>query len=178
MLISSSDLGVRRSRFAWWRMLVWVLLLLAAGGGMENLAHAQQVWGVLKSLPAGDASAAAALHAMLAWDVGFLAGWFVLIVVCAGCILRQSWARPVLRLVALVLCLLAAFTAWQQWNMLNGLDTAASATGAAGAAQLLDLRHVVLAGLGLRLIAAPVLLWLAWQLGQPAVRLQFKARRR
>ena len=62
--------------------------------------------------------------------------------------------------------------------MLNGLDTAASATGATGAAQLLDLRHVVLAGLGLRLIAAPVLLWLAWQLGQPAVRLQFKARRR
>jgi hypothetical protein len=178
MLISSSDLGVRRSRFAWWRMLVWVLLLLAAGGGVENLAHAQQVWGVLQGLPPGDVPGASALHGMLAWDVGFLVGWFALIVVCAGCILRQAWARPVMRFIALLLCVLAAYGAWQQWNMLSGLDAAASANGAAGAAQLLGLRHVVLAGLGLRLIAAPVLLWLAWQLGQPAVRLQFKARRR
>ncbi|HTV84597.1 MAG TPA: hypothetical protein VME63_04285 [Dyella sp.] len=177
MLISRSDLGVRRSRFAWWRMLVWVLLLLAAGGGIENLTHAQQVWGVLRNLPPGDASAVSAMQGMLAWDVGFLVGWFALIVVCAGCILRQSWARPVLRLIALLLCALAAFGAWQQWTMLNGLAAASAASGQA-ATQLIDLRHVVIAGLGLRLIAAPVLLWLSWQLGQPAVRLQFKARRR
>lgn len=171
MLISSSDLGIRRSGFAWWRMLVWVLLLLAGFGGVQYVSHAQQVWGVLQSLPPGDASASSALHGMLAWDLGYLAAAFALIVVCAGCILRQAWARPVLRLIALVLCVWSAYRGvllWQQWSTLNE---------AGSAAQLTDLRHIVLAGLGLRAMAVPVLLWLSWQLGQPAVRLQFKARR-
>ncbi|RDS83327.1 hypothetical protein [Dyella psychrodurans] len=171
MLISSSDLGIRRSGFAWWRMLVWVLLLLAGFGGVQYVSHAQQVWGVLQSLPPGDASASSALHGVLAWDLGYLAAAFALIVVCAGCILRQAWARPVLRLVALVLCVWSAYRGvllWQQWSTLNE---------AGSAAQLTDLRHIVLAGLGLRAMAVPVLLWLSWQLGQPAVRLQFKARR-
>jgi hypothetical protein len=175
MLISGSDLGVRRSGFAWWRMLVWVLLLLAGFGGVQYVTHAQQVWGVLKSLPPGDATASSALYGMLAWDVGYLAVAFVLIVVCAGCILRQAWARPVLRLIALALCVWSAYRGvllWQQWSTLN------AAGGALQGGQLTDLRHIVLAGLGLRVIAVPVLLWLSWQLGQPAVRLQFKARRR
>jgi hypothetical protein len=185
MLISGSDLGVRRSAgFAWWRMLVWVLLLLAGFGGVQYVSHAQQVWGVLKSLPPGDATASSALYGMLAWDAGYLVVAFALIVVCAGCILRQGWARPVLRLIALALCIWSAYRGvllWQQWGALNqagaALATGAQASALEGA-QLTDLRHIVLAGLGLRIIAVPALLWLSWQLGQPAVRLQFKARRR
>jgi hypothetical protein len=175
MLISKSDLGRRRPGFTWWRMLVWVLLLLAAFGGVQYVQHAQEVWGVLKTLPAGDETASAALHGMLAWDLGYLAVAFLLVVVCAGCILRQAWARPILRVIALALCVWSAYRGlllWQQWSALN------EANAALQGGQLTDLRHVLLAGLGLRAIAVPVLLWLSWQLGQPAVRLQFKARRR
>lgn len=180
MLISSSDLGVRRSRFAWWRMFIWALLLFAAWGGIVNLAQAQHVWSYLQSLPSGDSSATPAFQA-LAWAVGYLLGWFVVIVICAGCILRQAWARAAFRLMALVLIVLAAYTAWQQWGMLHVLDATVAASGQAVAgqdAQLIDQKRILMVSLGLRLIAALLLLWLSWQLGQPAVRLQFKARRR
>ncbi|GLQ48089.1 hypothetical protein GCM10007862_31400 [Dyella lipolytica] len=184
MLISGADLGGRtKSGFAWWRMLAWLLLLLAAYGGVQYIKHAQQVWGVLQTLPAGDEQSGAALHGMLAWDLGYLVAALVLIVACAGCILRQAWARPVLRVIALVLCVWSAYRGlllWQQWGTLNEAGSALSANAQASSIpnmQLGDLRRIVLVGLGLRAIAVPVLLWLAWQLGQPAVRLQFRARR-
>jgi glucan phosphoethanolaminetransferase (alkaline phosphatase superfamily) len=183
MLISRSDLDRRKSGFAWWRMLAWVLLLLAAFGGVQYIHHAQQVWGALQALSAGDEQSASALHSMLAWDLGYLAAAFVVIVACAGCILRQAWARPVLRVVALVLCVWSAYRGvllWQQWNAFDAANAVLLAGGQptpAQAAQLGDLRRVLLMGLGLRVAAVPLMLWLAWQLGQPAVRLQFRARR-
>lgn len=174
MLISKSDLGRRRPGFAWWRMLVWVLLLLAAFGCTQYIRHAQQVWGVLQTLPAGDETSSSALHGMLGWDIGYFVAAFVLIVVCAGCILRQAWARPVLRVIALILCVWSAYRGvllWQQWAALNEAGVPGQNP------QFEDLRRLVLAGLGLRVAAVPALLWLAWQLGQPAVRLQFRSRR-
>jgi hypothetical protein len=183
MLISRSDLGRRKPVFAWWRMLAWVLLLLAACGGLEYARHAQQIWTALKVLPAGDEQHAAPLHAMLAWDIGYLIVAFVVIAGCAGCILRQAWARPVLRVIALLLCVWSAYRGvllWQQWQVFDVANAAVLAGGQASPgqlAQLADLRRILLAGLGLRVVAVPVLLWLAWQLGDPAVRLQFRARR-
>jgi uncharacterized membrane protein len=183
MLISRTTLDRRKPGFAWWRMLAWVLLLLAAFGGVEDIYHAQQVWGVLAALPAGDDQSASALHIMLAWDLGYLAAAFVVIVTCAGCILRQAWARPVLRVVALVLCVWCAYRGallWQQWNAFHAAHAILLAGGQptlAQTAQLDDLKRLLLAGLGLRVAAVPLLLWLAWQLGHPAVRLQFRARR-
>jgi hypothetical protein len=182
MLISRSDLGRRKAGFALWRMLAWVLLLLAAFGGVEYMQHAQQIWGALQALPAGSDEKATALHGMLSWDIGYLVAAFVVIVACAGCILRQGWARPVLRVVALVLCVWSAYRGlllWQQWQVFD----AANALLAGGqptveqTASMADLKRVLLAGLGLRILAVPALLWLAWQLGHPAVRLQFRARR-
>jgi hypothetical protein len=180
MLISRSDFGRRKTGFAWWRMLVWVLLLLAAFGGVQYIRHAQQVWGALQALQAGDQQSADALHGMLNWDIGYLVAALVVIVACAGCILRQAWARPILRVVALVLCVWSAYRGlllWQQWQAFNAANEAILAGGQAVPAQLADLRRIMLAGLGLRVVAVPVLLWLAWQLGHPAVRLQFRARR-
>ncbi|MBE1159260.1 hypothetical protein [Dyella acidiphila] len=180
MLISRSDLGRRKPGFAWWRMLVWLLLLLAAFGGVQYVQHGQQVWGALQALPAGDEQSASALHGMLAWDVGYLVASFALIVACAGCILRQDWARPVLRVLVLLLCVWSAYRGvllWQQWQVFNAANAALVAGGATVPPQVTDLRRVLLLGLGLRVIAIPLLLWLAWQLGHPAVRLQFRARR-
>jgi hypothetical protein len=39
-----------------------------------------------------------------------------------------------------------------------------------------DFGRVLRINLALRAISVPLLLWLAWQLGQPAVRLQFRPR--
>jgi hypothetical protein len=183
MLISRSDLGRRKPGFAWWRMLAWILLLLAAFGGVEDIHHAQQVWGVLQTLPAGDDQHAATLHNMLGWDIGYLIAAFAVIVVCAGCILRQAWARPALRVVALVLCVWSAYRGalqWQQWQSFNEAYAALLTNGQASPgqiAQMIDLRRILLAGLGLWMVAVPVLLWLAWQLGHPAARLQFRSGR-
>jgi hypothetical protein len=85
--------------------------------------------------------------------------------------------------VALVLCVWSAYRGvllWQQWNAFDAANAVLLAGGQptpAQAAQLGDLRRVLLMGLGLRVAAVPLMLWLAWQLGQPAVRLQFRARR-
>jgi hypothetical protein len=182
MLISQSDLGRRKPGFAWWRMLAWVLLLLAAFGALQYIRHAQQIWGALQALPAGQDQNAAVLHGMLNWDISYLIAAFVVIVACAGCILRQAWARPVLRVIALLLCVWTAYRgvlSWQQWQAFDAANTllAAGQPSPGQAAQIADLRRILLAGLGLRIAAVPVLLWLAWQLGHPAVRLQFRARR-
>ncbi|GAB2587967.1 hypothetical protein ISP15_07115 [Dyella jejuensis] len=181
MLITRSDLGRQpKSSFAWWRMLVWLLLLLAAYGGVQYIHHAQQVRDVLQSLPAGDAQSAAALHRMLGWDIGYLLAAFLVIAACAGCILRQAWARPALRVIASILCVWSAYRGvllWHQWSALGAAGAMPSALlTPEQAAQWADLKRVLLIGLLLRVIAVPALLWLAWQLGQPAVRLQFRAR--
>lgn len=174
MLISRFDPDLRkRSGFAWWRMLTWLLLLVAGFLGSQYIRHAQKVWTALQNLPTGDSENAAQLHNMLSWDVAYLVAALVVIVACAGCILRQSWARSVLRTVALVLCVWLAYRGvqlWHQWSTLGGLGDAAVQQ------QLADFKRPLLIAMALQALAVPVLLWLAWQLGQPSVRLQFRPR--
>lgn len=176
MLISRFDTDVRKSRFAWWRMLTWILLLAAAFGSVQYIRHAQAVWDALQKVsPAGGDSQQiiAGLHALLGWDIGYLIGAFVVVVACAGCILRQAWARSVLRMVALLLCVWVAYGGVMLWHQWQGVDPASMQEGQ----QLMaDFGRVLRINLILRAISVPLLLWLAWQLGQPAVRLQFRPR--
>jgi hypothetical protein len=175
MLISRFDSDLRRSKpgFAWWRMLTWIMLLVAGFLGIQYIRHLQQLWAALQGLPAGHTEQVAQLHVMLGWDGAYLAGAFVVIVTTAGCILRQSWARPALRAVALVLCVWLAYRGlllWHQWNALEHLPDGVVQQ------QLDAFKRPLLIALGLQAVAVPALLWLAWQLGQPAVRLQFRPR--
>ena len=175
MLISrfESDLRQGKSSFAWWRMLTWIMLLVAGFLGAQYLRHAQAIWAALQNLPAGEAGHAAQLRYMLDWDVGYLAAAFVVIIATAGCILRQSWARSVLRLVALVLSVWLAYRGvllWHQWSVL------AQVSDASVQRQLEAFKRPLLIAMGMQAFAVPALLWLAWQLGQPAVRLQFRPR--
>jgi hypothetical protein len=173
MLISQSDLGRRKPGFAWWRMLAWVLLLGAAYSGLQYIHFTQLTWAILQALPASDSQDAASVHKLLTWYIGSLVACFVVVVVCAGGILRQAWARPALRVVALVLCAWAVyrgFVSWQQWS-------ASAQTVAALSADVQAMRHAYLIELVLWTIAVPAMLWLVWQLGHPAVRLQFRSRR-
>lgn len=139
------------SRFGLWRVATWIVLLLAAFGGVLYLSH-------------GD------------WP--YLIGTFVVIVVCAGGILRQPWARQPLRVVALLLALWALATGGlmlAQWDQFDAARAHAMAQPQAQLQLLLieQARRSFLLGLAFKALLVPLLLWLAWQLGRPKVRAQF-----
>jgi hypothetical protein len=148
--------GSTRRRFAVWGIAPWILLLLAALGCVQYLQHGEYI---------------------------YLAAAVVVVVVCAGCILRQSWARNGLRVVALLLAVWALVTGvlmLQQWDTFGLARQHALAQP-----QLSDFALWMIAraqrtwevGLALKAAAVPLLLWLAWQMGRPAVRAQFRSPR-
>ena len=143
-------------RFAVWAMGPWILLLVAAMGCLQYQQHGEYL---------------------------YLAAAAVVIVVCAGCILRQSWARSTMRVLAVLLALWAMVTGvlmLQQWG-----DFERARQDALAHPQLSEIALWMIAraqrtyavGLALKAIAIPLLIWLAWQLGRPSVCAQFKPRR-
>ncbi|MGP1666474.1 MAG: hypothetical protein ACTS5I_11310, partial [Rhodanobacter sp.] len=135
--------------------------------------HASAVWTQLQGIPAGHEDIAG-LRSMLAWDATYLLAALVVIVVSAGAILRQAWARPAMRWTAVLLAL---------WGAVSGalLLSAMLATQPpdSSMAQLLHrLPYSFLLALLLKAVSVVLLAWLVWQLGRPAVRAQFRARRR
>jgi len=154
--VTSAGAALPVSRFGLWRVATWIVLLLAGVGGVLYLRH-------------GD------------WP--YLAGTFVVVLVCAGGILRQPWARQALRVVALLLALWALATGGLMLAQWGQFDAARAHATTQPQAQLLLLlieqaRRNFLLGLALKALLIPLLLWLAWQLGRPSVRAQFVARRR
>jgi len=142
-------------RFGTWRVVTWIVLLLAAFGGVQYLRH-------------GD------------WP--YLAGAFAVIVACAGCILRQAWARAVLQLLAVLLAAWALLSGVLMLQQAGDFDIArqhAQAQPQLGEVALWMIaraERVWQVGLALKAAAIPLLLWLAWTLGRPAVREQFRPR--
>ncbi len=175
--------SVSRGRgFALWRVMVWMLLLLAAFGSVQYFSHAELLWGQRHAI-ALDGASAHALRLLLVWDITYLLAAFTLIVLCAGCILRQPWARPALRVAAGVLALWMLATGGamlSQWpSLLHASQDAMDQLHEHAALQqaLLHARRSYLLALVLKALAVPVLLWLSWRLGAPAVRAQFRSRR-
>jgi hypothetical protein len=149
--------GVPTRRFAVLGIAPWVLLLLAALGCVQYLQHGEYV---------------------------YLVAGLVVVAVCAGCVLRQSWARSSLQVVAVLLALWALVSGilmLQQWDAFDR----ARQHALAAQPQLRDIASWMIAraqrtwqiGLALKAIAIPLLLWLAWQLGRPTVREQFRSRK-
>lgn len=152
------DTGIRpRSRFSWWMMVVWMVLLFAAMGAVQYMAHASYV---------------------------YLVASIVVIAVSAGCILRLHWARPAMRVLALLLALwsiISAVLMLQQWSQFD-----IARQHAPSEPQLREIALWMIAraqrtwqvGIALKVLAIPALGWLSWQLGQPLVRAQFRSRQR
>lgn len=148
---------VAKRCFAAWAIGPWVVLLFAAMGFVQYLRHG---------------------------EYAYLLAALLVIVVCAGCVLRQAWARPVMQVAAVLLAVWALVTGvlmLQQWG-----DFEAARQHARTQPQLGELALWLIeraqrtwqVGLALKAVAIPLLLWLAWQLGRPAVRVQFHPRRR
>lgn len=168
-----------------WRILVWLLLLVSAFGCLLYLQHGERVWGQLQTQPPPAAAEVSTLHGMLAWDIAYLLAAFVLIVICAGCILRQAWARPCLRVAALVLACWLLVSGYLQLRDLQSLGSASAAIvaqaqqqGTAGAVQFVaKLERGYQLALVFKAVGLIAFAWLAWALGQPATRAQFRTRR-
>ena len=170
-----ADIASPRPGFALWRLGLWVILLLAAFGAMQYGVHAQRVWSVLDAASI-DAQGRATLHAMLAWDAAYFVVAAALVVFCAAGILRQGWARPVLRVALGLLAaglLVSGVLLYHQWL---GWDRQPHAVADVAALVAQESRRVHLS-LAFDAIAIVVLIWLVWRLGQPAVRAQFRQRR-
>lgn len=143
-------------RFSLWMTVIWIVMLFAALGAVQYLAHAEYPY-LLVSV--------------------------VVIVACGGCILRLHWARPGMRVVSLLLAVWALVTAvlmLGQWG-----DFEVARQHAQRQPQLRELALWMIAraqrtwevGLALKIGSIPVLLWLAWQLGRPEVRAKFSRSR-
>lgn len=142
-------------RFAVWGIAPWVLLLIAALGCVQYLQHG---------------------------EYGYLLAALIVVVVCAGCILRQAWARPTMRVLAVLLALWFLATGVQMLQHWDDFETARQ--HALTQPQVAEMAIWMInraqrtwqAGLALKALAIPLLLWLAWQLGRPTVRAQFRSR--
>jgi hypothetical protein len=174
LLVRAEDRVAPGRGLAVWRVVTWLLLLLAAIGGVQYIHHGSAVWQELQRWPADDSSGhVAALHRMLAWDGAYLLAAFVIIVVCAGAILRQGWSRSVLRVVSVLLALWALVSGLQLVSAMRTLfppDATVSQMAAL-------LPRSYLLALAMKAVAVPVLLWLAWRLGRADVRARFVRRR-
>lgn len=164
-------------RFAFWRLGLWVIVLLSAFGIVQYQLHARQVLAQLDAVPARATDAIAALRQMLAWDLLYLVAAVVLLVLCGAGILRQRWSRSVLRVALSVLALWMLFTGvllLRQWQMFNNLPPGLAQ---AAAAQVAQARRAIELGLLLKAISVLLPAWLVWRLGVPGVRSQFRTRR-
>lgn len=142
-------------RFSWWLMVVWLVLLFAALGAVQYMAHAEYM---------------------------YLLASIAVIAVCAGCILKLRWARPTMQVLAVLLVLWSIATAvlmLRQWG-----EFEVARQHAQNEPQMRELALWMVAraqrtwqvGIALKALAVPALAWLAWQLGQPQVRAQFHSR--
>ena len=175
-----NDTG-RREGFAFWRIFVWLILLLAAYGCLQYMAHATQLWNALKPLPASDTGDISQLQKMLAWDVLYFIGAFALVVICAGTILRQAWARAALQVACVLLAVgwglaggVMLFSQWREFSQAVAATNAQSSLDTASQLALDHMHRSFLIAMGVKIAGAPVLLWLAWWLGRPHIRSQFR----
>ena len=156
MPLAPNVAGAANRRFAPWAIGPWVLLLLAAIGFVQYLRHAEYL---------------------------YLGVAVAIIVVCAGCILRQAWSRPAMQLLALLLAVWSLVTAVLMLQQSGDFEIARQHARAQPQLGEMALWMIARAqrtwqvGIALKLVAIPALLWLAWQLGRPAVRAQFRSRR-
>jgi hypothetical protein len=151
LAVRADSTSVRR--FSVWTIGVWILLLFTAMGSVQYLQHA---------------------------EYAYLVAALLVIVVCAGCILRQAWARPAMQVLAVLLALWALLTGvlmlrqWDDFETARQHALAQPQLGEIALWMIARAQRTWQVGLALKAVAIPLLLWLAWQLGRPTVRAQFK----
>jgi hypothetical protein len=160
--------------FAAWRIVVWLVMLLAAVGFVINGYAAVVIGQAAAGMSAAD-KADMNPYVPLAWSVGYAVAAFATMAIALATLRWRDRARGAMRVVAILLAAWAAWTAWiafGQWQQLGvvlgqaGLPADLLAAG-------LKHRNILLIGLVLKVVSVPALGWLAWVLGTVRVRQQF-----
>jgi hypothetical protein len=162
--------------FAPWRIVVWLVMLLAAVGFVINAAGILAAVSAIRSISA-EAIAAGAPdpRVFLAWSVGNTLGAFVVMVVALGTLRWREWGRSAMRIAAGVLAVWAIVTAviaFHQWQVI-GVELAQGGLEPEQLLRDVKLRSILVVGIVLKAVSVPVLAWLAWTLGRVPVRQQF-----
>ncbi|MET4675518.1 MULTISPECIES: hypothetical protein [unclassified Luteibacter] len=169
-------LGARRARpFAPWRIVVWLVMLLAAAGFVVNAYACVVIGQAVGAMSAEAVASGPDPRIALLWSLGYTLAAFAIIVVTLSTLRWRDWARGAMRIVALLLMVWAAYTAWfayGQWQQLGIV------LGQAGLPPDLVMvagrqRSIMLVGVVLKVVSVPLLAWLAWALGSLRVRQQF-----
>ncbi|TCV92043.1 hypothetical protein EC912_10834 [Luteibacter rhizovicinus] len=175
-MVFAARKGVKRARpFAAWRIVTWLVMLLAAVGFVINVSGLMQIVEGMKTVTPEAAAAMPDARAAMAWATSYIVIAFVVIVMALAALRWRNWGRHGMRVVALVLLVWAAITAWisfGQWQQL-GVVLAQPGFPQEAVAVVLKVRGTILASTVLKAVSVPVMAWLAWQLGRPAVRAQF-----
>ena len=169
--------GVKRPRpFAPWRIVVWLVMLLAAAGFVIN-SYASILIGHAVGAVSGDAIAAGAADPRigLIWSLAYALAAFFVMALALGTLRWREWGRRAMRVVALLLMVWAAYTAWVSYDQWQQLGAVLSQPGLPADLLMAGEKHrtILLIGLILKVVSVPVLAWLSWVLGSVSVRQQF-----
>jgi len=161
--------------FAPWRIVVWMVMLLAAGGFVVN-GYASVV--VAQSLAATSAEAAAGGpdgRIALAWAIGYALISFGTMVVALSTLRWATWARAAMRVIAILLLVWAGYTGFVLFGQWQQVGTVLGQPGLpADLVAMASHQHtIMLVVLLLKAVSIPLMAWLYWSLGSPAVRRQF-----
>jgi hypothetical protein len=177
-VFEAKKVPVRGRPFALWRIVVWLVMLLAAVGFVIN-GYAAVVFGRAAAAMSEADIGAANMNpwVAMAWSVGYAVAAFATMAIALATLRWRERARQAMRVVALVLAAWAVWTAWiafGQWQQLGVV------LGQAGLppdllAEGVKHRNILLLGLALKAVSVPVLAGLSWVLGTIKVRQQFAA---
>lgn len=161
--------------FAPWRIVVWLMMLLAAAGFVLNAYAAVVIGQAVAGMSADAAANGPDPRVALAWTLGYVLVAFVVMVFALGTLRWREWARSGLRIVAVLLVAWAAYTAWVAFTQWQQMGVVLSQPGLPPELLAMAGKHrtILLIGVVLKAVSIPVLAWLAWALGGVRVREQF-----
>lgn len=164
--------------FAAWRIVVWLVMLLAAFGFVSSGAMAVALVQAISGAGSAPADARHALVIQLIWTGVTVAIAFPVMVIALATLRWREWARKALRVASLALIIVACWTAWTAWGAKGILEQQIAMGMQAGAppeaiAKAMKDHSILLVAIVLKVVSVPVLAWLAWMLGSVRVRQQF-----
>lgn len=160
--------------FAPWRIVVWLVMLLAAVGFVIN-GYASVVIGRAASGMSAADVADMNPYVALAWSVGYALAAFATMVIALATLRWRERARGAMRVIAILLAAWAAWTAWIAFGQWQQLGVVLGQSGLPPDLLMAGTKHrnILLIGLVLKAVSVPVLAWLSWALGTVRVRQQF-----
>jgi uncharacterized membrane protein YidH (DUF202 family) len=161
--------------FAPWRIVVWLVMLLAAFGFVIHAFVGVRVAFAIGALSDEALAAGPPPWPVMLWSVGYALAAFAVMVLALGTLRWRTWARAPMRVAAAILAVWFIWTAvveFQHWQQI-GADLMRAGLPADYVAAQAKQRTILQIGIILKAVSVPLLAWLSWVLGTVKVRQQF-----